>query len=95
MIDNLIKVQFSNFYRCVLIALREHLAHGTTSLLDNLCSQHTHLIQIGKLIGDPNTDHPYPSLTHAIHNLARTLNIPSSQHSIAICVNTAIYFGMS
>ena len=59
------------------------IAHDTTSLLDNIRSQHTHLIQIGKLIGDPNTDHPYPPLTHAIHNLARTLNIPSSQHLIA------------
>ena len=28
-------------------------------------------------------DNPHPPLTHALHHLTRTLNIPSVQHSIA------------
>ena len=35
------------------------------------------------LIGDPNTDHPQSPLTHALNNLDLTLNISSTQHSIA------------
>ena len=35
------------------------------------------------MIGDPNTDNPQSPLTHALHFVARTLNIPSSQYSIA------------
>ena len=69
--------------RCLLMTLREHPAQDITSLLNNLRSQHAHLIHTGKLVGDPNTDHPLSLIAHALHNLARTLNISSWQHSIA------------
>ena len=69
--------------RCILMTLRKHPAQDITSLLDNLRSQYAHLIQTGKLIGDPNIDYPRFPITHVLHNLARTLNIPSCQHSIA------------
>ena len=69
--------------RLLLITLREHHAQDISSLLDNLRSQHAHLIKTRPLIGDPNTDNPQSPLTHALHFVARTLNIPSTQHSIA------------
>ena len=69
--------------RLLLITLREYPAQDISSLLDNLCSQHAHLVTTRPLIGDPNTDNPQSPLTHALHFVARTLNIPSSQHSIA------------
>ena len=69
--------------RCLFMTLRKYPAQDITSLLNNLRSQHAHLIHTGKFIGDPNTDHPYSPLTYAFNNLARTLNIPSYQHSIA------------
>ena len=62
---------------------REYPAQDITSLLNNLRSQYVYLIQTGKRIGDPNIGHPQSLLTHALHNLTRTLNISSSQHSIA------------
>ena len=62
--------------RCLLMTLRDYPAQYITSLLNNLRSQHTHLIHTGKLVGDPNTDHPQSPITHALQNLARTLNIP-------------------
>ena len=65
---------------CLRMTLREHPAQDITSLLNNLRSQYAHLIHICKLVGDPNTDHPQSPITHALHNLARTLNIPSCQH---------------
>ena len=69
--------------RCLLMTLREHPSQKITSLLNNLRSQHAHLIHTGKFVGDPNTDHPQSPITYELHNLARTLNIPSCQHSIA------------
>ena len=68
--------------RCFLMTLREYPAKDITSLLNNLRSQHSHLISTGQLICDHNTDHPQSPLTHSLHNLARTLNIPSCQHSV-------------
>ena len=67
----------------LLMTLREHPAQDITPLLNNLRSQHAHLIHTGKLVGDPNTDHPQSPITHALYNLVRTLNIPSCQHSIS------------
>ena len=64
------------------MTLREHPAQDITPFLNNPRSQHAHLIHTGKLVGDPNTDHPQSPITHALHNLARTLNIPSCRHSI-------------
>ena len=69
--------------RLLLITLREHPAQDISSLLDKLRSQHAHLVTTRSLIGDPNTDNPQCSLIHALHFVARTLNIPSSPHSIA------------
>ena len=69
--------------RCPLMILREHLTQNITLLLNNLRSQHAHLIHTSKLVGDPNIDHPQSPITHTLHNLARTLNIPSCQHSTA------------
>ena len=37
--------------RCLLMTLREHPAQDITSLLNNLRSQHAHLIHTGKLVG--------------------------------------------
>jgi len=68
--------------RCLLMTLREHPAQDITLFLNNLRSQYSHLISTGPLIGDPNTDYPQSPLTHALHNLARTLNIPLCQHSL-------------
>ena len=68
--------------RLFLITLREHPAQDISSLLDNLRSQHAHLVTTRPLIGDPNTNNTQSPLTHALHSVARTLNIPSSQHSI-------------
>ena len=65
------------------MTLREHPVQDISSLLNNLRSQHSHFIPTGSLIGDPNTDHPQSPLTHAIHNLACTLNIPSCQYYLA------------
>ena len=69
--------------RCLLMTLQKHPAQDITSLLNNLRSQHVYLIHTSKLVGDPNTDHPQSPNIHALHNFARTLNIPSCQHSIA------------
>ena len=68
----------------LIMTLRKFSVQDITSLLDDLRSQHAHIIKTGKLIGDPNTDYPQSPLTHALYNLARALNIPSSQHSIPI-----------
>ena len=45
--------------------------------------QHAHLVTTRPLIGDLNNDNHQSPLTHALHFVACTLNIPSSQHSIA------------
>ena len=63
--------------RCLLMTLREHPAQNIISILNYLRSQYVDLIHTGKLIGDPNLDHPQSLSIHALHNLARTLNIPS------------------
>ena len=59
------------------MTLREHPAQNIISILNYLRSQYVDLIHTGKLIGDPNLDHPQSLNIHALHNLARTLNIPS------------------
>ena len=42
-----------------------------------------HILLQRPLIENPNTDNPQSPLTHALYFVVRTLNIPSSQHSIA------------
>ena len=69
--------------RPLLITLREHPVQGISSLLDNPRSQYAHLITTRLLIGDLNNNNPQSRLTHVLHFVARTLNIPSSQKSIA------------
>ena len=64
--------------RCLLMILREHPVQDITPLLNNLWSQHAHLLLTREFIGDPNTSHPQSPLTHALYNLARALNIPSN-----------------
>ena len=44
--------------KSLFTALREHPAQDTTSLLDNLRSQHAHLVTTGNIDVDPNIDHP-------------------------------------
>ena len=48
--------------RLLLITLREHPAQDISSLVDNLRSQHVHLVKTRPLIGDPNTDNPQSPL---------------------------------
>ena len=44
--------------RLLLITFREHPAQNISSFLDNLRSQHAHLVTTRPLIGEPNTDSP-------------------------------------
>ena len=58
--------------------------HGIASLIAALRKQHAHLIRPGVLNNDRDPpDSPQSPMTHGLHYLARTLNIPSYQHTIA------------
>ena len=73
----------SIFTRLLLITLREYPAQDLSQLLNNLRSQHAHLVTTRPSIGDPSTENPQLPLTNVLHFVARTLDIPSIQHSIA------------
>ena len=67
----------------ILHTLKRHPAQHIRSLLNNYRSQQAHLYKTRRSNRDPDRDNPQSPLTHALYNFARTLNIPSSQHSIA------------
>ena len=48
------------------------------------------MVTYWRLIGDSNTNYPQSPLTHALHNLARTLNVPLCQHFLTnLCPTVA------
>ena len=67
----------------ILRALRTHPAQNIRSLLNHLRFQHSHLYTTQRPDRDPGRDNPQSPLTHALHNVARTLTIPSCHHSLA------------
>ena len=67
----------------ILRVLRTHPAQNIRSLLNHLRFQHSHLYTTQRPDKDPDRDNPQSPLTHALHNVARTLNIPSCYHSLA------------
>ena len=61
----------------ILRVLRIHPAQNIRTLLNHLRFQHSHLYTTQRPDRDSDRDNPQSPLTHALHNVARTLNIPS------------------
>ena len=66
------------------MTLRHRLAQGIGFLFSKLRSQHVHLYITQQANGDPNRDNLQYLLPYKFHNFVRTLNIFSSQYSLAI-----------
>ena len=63
--------------------LRTYPSHNIAPLLRSLRAQHKHLYTTTRPNHDPDTYNPQSPLTHALQNVARTINAPSSHHSLA------------
>ena len=72
-------VSTANIFR----ALHNHPAQIIRLLLQHLCFQHSYLCKTQRPNKDPDHDNPQSPLTHTVHNVARSLNIPSSHYSLA------------
>ena len=57
-------------------------------LLRTLRAQHSHLYRTNRPNSDPGRYNPQSLLIYALHNIARNLNIPSSQHSLSNPLST-------
>ena len=66
----------------LFITLRTQTAQNIVPLIRTLRAQHSHLHHTSRPNVNPDRYNPQSLLTHAQHNVARTLNIPSSQHSL-------------
>ena len=62
----------------LLTTIRTQTADNIVPLLRSLRAQHSHLYRTSRPNVDPDRYNPQSLLTHALHNVARTLNIPSS-----------------
>ena len=62
----------------LLNTLRTQTAQNIAPLLRTLRAQHSHLYRTNRPNSDPDQCNPQSPLTHALHNIAPTLNIPSS-----------------
>ena len=67
----------------ILTTLRSQTAQNIAPILRTLCDQYIHLYRTRSPNDDPDRYNPQSSLTHALQNVVRTLNIPSSQRSLA------------
>ena len=67
----------------LLNILRTQTSQNIAPLLRTLRAQHSHLYRTNRPNSDPDRYNPQFPLTHALHNIASTLNIPSSQHLLA------------
>ena len=63
--------------------LRNHPAQKIRPFLKPLRFQHSHMYKTQRSNRDPDHDNPQSPPIHALHNVARSLNIPSSHHSLA------------
>ena len=67
----------------IIRVLRTHPAQNIRPLLNHIRFQHSHLYTTKRPNIDPDRDNPQSPLTHALHNVTRSLNIPSFHHSLA------------